>query len=1684
MGKKVLFFVSLILCYAVIWAAGGREANVLREAEDPAGFTDTIDTSEKKPGKWNYFLEAKDKAGNSALAGPENIRLDPASDLPQVTIINPMPNMRVQGNLNIVGIAVDDDAVQSVWLTIKRGRDGKGEELVNVQAVGDDYWSYFLNTTDDEIWTDGVYTITAWAVDVNGLSGISEVFPPKVHRKHEVYWHLDRKNPDTIIESHEAGALVSGNVRLRGFVADGNGVTNLSYSIDEGATYTPVKISQDRRTGNFNWDININTSKVFEDGPAVIWLQAIDGQGSVGTAAHLLFVNNTPPEVQIVYPQTDETVNGIFSIAGSVKHPIGLKSISWSAGKGTGGEFELLPGNDWWSAEVDTRGLKANSIDIEIRAEDVSGNVTIAKQKYKVDQNADLPVISLLEPASVTVNEGTIVVKGTASDDDGVSSIFYSINSGEETEIPCHGYFQFLINEIPEGVNTFEIWAKDITGVAGNKVQVKNITVPPPLPEPGIASVTTGSGNDAVVSQFYTGMTVRLEQKIRTVMEVTIKAQAVAEASVTFGKLPSAAIRPSTGKDGLLSASVQVPENLPSGFTKIEIRAADRFGREVVFPEYVYIENSAVPSSAAYNEDEYDSELDFMPFLGFSAFNWVRPKITEDGRILISSEDEVLLGLGNEQLSSAVLNGAGSNNIVIEVDEYGRLNMTALREGSFGPFTLRLETINSTVYDSEPFSVLSSFSAPSITLQNAPEGSWLTTQVPVSFNVAAAGRVTAIDYSLDMGQNWNSFLTSAEAANARAPFSTNISRTLDITDAEDGYITVLIKAVNEAGVSVTESFSVLKDTQAPAASLVMPITEARVNGTIRIGFLINEKGALKSVSYNRPAGGGLAAINALVFNAENMAESEAAESGYEVEAVPEEEKKTDPLFLEVLMDSIQMPLAENMRFIFEDKAGNTSEINAWEFIIDQEMDIPVAHIILPFENEVITTDFIASGIMFDDDDIKQISWSIDNNPPQIIEAENAFSIPIELSSLTDNEHIITITAEDIYGVVSAPVTRTIRVSLAEPAGELTYPLFDTVLREAIQVMGTASDANGIKEVQVSIDNGNTFATARGTPNGSAGYDWTFDFNTKILKDGPHVVFFRVLDNYDIPATYASMINVDNTPPEIFIDNPGDGSISVGNILVMGRSLDPNLENVRIEMRSLEGAPISAEIRARALENNEVIKEEYNFEGQRDGLYNIEVVGTDKAGNVTRVSRNFQLARETFRNTVNILYPLDNENVGGVFNLYGWAGGTDKAGTVTIKINGIDAAVSEVDDSGFYRFTLNSEFLTPGTNTVLVHSDFGGGRLIESRPQNINFMPYGPWVTIDSFNFGDFAFERPYLYGRVGFNLSEEDQALLADRNTDRAVRAAILDKKPDFTEISFDNGKTFEKTSKSLTKGIDYRFRLETGEMPEGMHYIYVRSTMQNGETAVTRMLVQVDKTPPVIRLISPESGGIYNMEIPYSASATDDIELVSLNYNLRAGDKSAYEVPGFLQGLYFEAVIPPVLKIAANDLPVMPFGGGATFMDMGVGLSFFDDNVKIQANYGFLTQELYEKMGGEGPVRYGGNVLGIKLLASLYTLPFGALVGPDFEWLSASFAVGANFSLFDIAREGYTQSGVPTWMSALLLQIEFPKVTIPKRSNFRTFSLFTEGELWFVPTDVNAEELGIETILPKIIMGLRLYIF
>ena len=162
----------------------------------------------------------------------------------------------------------------------------------------------------------------------------------------------------------------------------------------------------------------------------------------------------------------------------------------------------------------------------------------------------------------------------------------------------------------------------------------------------------------------------------------------------------------------------------------------------------------------------------------------------------------------------------------------------------------------------------------------------------------------------------------------------------------------------------------------------------------------------------------------------------------------------------------------------------------------------------------------------------------------------------------------------------------------------------------------------------------------------------------------------------------------------------------------------------------------------------------------------------------------------------------------------------------------------------------------------------------------------------------------------------------------------------------------------------------------------------------------------------------------------------------------------------------------------------GSTLFEIGAGLTFFDDNVKVQFEWGQFTQAQRDwyainiKHTPPAPQRYGGNVFGIKLLANISTIPFSYFFGRDWDWLSASVAIGAQFSRFS-----ETNSGRPQMLSAMLFQLEFPRVKLPDVKMFSTFSMYTEGSLWFIPTDVSGT-VDIKNIVPQISLGLRVNVF
>ena len=245
MLKKVFAVLTVSLCLSAVFAEKKiREKSVGPENSWQHKFDITSET-EHEAGKYNVFVTAEDKAGNKTVSGPFNIFIDPNSDLPVCGITNPVQNMRVPGNLNIVGTCVDDDKVTEVWLILD------GDEANPVKAEGTEFLSYFLDTTQ---LFEGPHTIEVYGIDngnpdaykdEKGNVDISRVVPKKGNRT-KVVWQLDRRAPLIEVTNLSMGQLVTGKINLQETVREGNGISQPEYSLNRGKYYINTAIREEK----------------------------------------------------------------------------------------------------------------------------------------------------------------------------------------------------------------------------------------------------------------------------------------------------------------------------------------------------------------------------------------------------------------------------------------------------------------------------------------------------------------------------------------------------------------------------------------------------------------------------------------------------------------------------------------------------------------------------------------------------------------------------------------------------------------------------------------------------------------------------------------------------------------------------------------------------------------------------------------------------------------------------------------------------------------------------------------------------------------------------------------------------------------------------------------------------------------------------------------------------------------------------------------------------------------------------------------------------------------------------------------------------------------------------------------------------------------------------------------------
>jgi hypothetical protein len=1529
---------------------------------------------------------------------------------PTVTLTSPAAGAWVKNSVTIEGKVTDGTGTAKLEYSLDRGERYTAAAF----SSGQDGDGSFRIEVPLGAMEDGSVPIELRATDVAGNVRTVRTLVRK-----------DTKEPLGTIMIPEYGTALRGRLSLYGLTVDQGSVEKVELTFD-GSRYITLEgrdeffydgdVPSNAVAGRFSIRITDRSGNVFILFPEFTVEPGRSAAVSSAGASTDGAADKEKPVIQVLSHKTNDRVHGRVAVAGLVTDNAGVKSLSCTYA-GVTEEIPLAAGSPYWIKVVDFTGQGGKRVTLSFAAEDLSGNKTTYSLQLSADDTTDEPAVSIEFPKPDTVVSGPLYAWGTVTDDDGIASISYSVDGGAAVTQRSGEGFVIDLSALAPGTHTLSVTATDNAGREGKPASVK-FTLSGDAPAVSAASVVTGK--DAPV-EFYPGM--RIVCDAGRTLEGTLRAanppQSLEYSLAWAGSLEGQKrpLQYRKGADaGTYLWSLALPKDLPYELVRITLYAADSHGKTGEYRSFFYnVKADAGPVR--------DGEEIVFPSGTTDSRNFVR--------LAIGSE---LQGYYNGRKIESVSVEPSEGLVSVRADR-NFIAVTALRGGISSPATIKVVTIDKDLYEWGPVVFTTDTTAPSLALETPGTGSWHGAELLLSgMAVERETELVSLSYSLNGGAS-----VSIPLENIDVSAGGRFELTAPLQTVPDGNVTLTVRAEDRAGnvTSCTAAFK--KDTVAPALTLLAPPAGEPFNGLTTLVGKVTDAGRVTGVLYTAD-GETSAPVNGIGVFSHDVDFS--------------------------LFDEVPDTLA----FSAIDKSGNTGVLRP-DLSPDLASDVPVVQLQTPADGEVIRNDFIISGMVFDDDGVSAIYYRMDDGEFVSLPAGSSFSIPVALSEVTDNEHWIEVKAVDPGGVESEVARSMFKVSLAEPVSQVIAPELDDTVRGKVMISGTAEDKNGIADVFLSLDNGNTFYRAEGTES------WSFSFNSELLKDGIYSVMVKAVDSYGTEGLHSTLVTIDNTAPELMLDYPSDGAIATETLRLEGRVKDNvRLARVQVRLYELNKAPdeadgasasgvIAADPEAAAhggtddktaainltfdgtaypLPLTELFSERIDITGLKPGWYNVRVEAFDAADNRTYLARNLFVQAKERLDRLEILYPAGRARVSGYFTLEGAVTSSEPVSFVSLVREGGPTESVPVDENGCIRYEFGPDTLTDGTHTFRLRLTKSDATVLESEPLTVEYSRTGAWVKIDSHGAGSYVTGRPFLSGTAGYFIDPADK-------TDKAAWAAYTDtlKAHRLTgvEVSLDNGRTF-----GPAKGLEnWQFRLETQDYPDGRLLVLVRAQYADGSSAVVSSYLIVDDVPPEIRLLNLEENGKFNQSLAITGTAADESGLSILSANLRQGDKAAYEVPEFIQGLYF-------------DFHTL----GITYWDIGAGLTFFDDNVKLQAQI------------GQAPLtgRFRGLVLGAKLLANIARVPFQYFFGPDWEWLSASVAVGANFSYLTMSENtiAFTEEGLV--LASVVAQLEFPIVKFRSMRMFNTYSFFSEFQFWFISSDVEA---GFK---PKMSFGVRVNVF
>lgn len=1143
-----------------------------------------------------------------------------------------------------------------------------------------------------------------------------------------------------------------------------------------------------------------------------------------------LFVDNTPPSIQVVAPASGAVVSGTFRV-----------QLATADGSAARGEVRINGASAGscqtpCSLNVSTSGLPEGALQLQIVGMDGLSNTSTTLLPLTVKNSS--PLLTVTSPVGTL--HGLTTLSTSVAGMVAPVSVSYSVNdspAGSGTD-PFSTTFDFtgVANGVSVAVSAIATDANGTTATSERVVTVDNapptVTFVAPAssgalvhgsytvsaklsdasPLSSVALVIDGSATlsspPSVVNPAWTLDTTQLSDGSHALAITAVDKWGLSTTAtssiVVDNSAPSASfVSPAAGATIYGTVTVQVSaQDATSGVTSVAFAIdGTSVGSDSTAP-YTYTWATSGYASHTLTATAYDkagnartiSEAvtvdDRAPAVSVTspvASSWVRGSAAPVQFTIASAAPVTSCSVlvdGSVQTTSSSCSGSLG------------FDSTKIANGAGHSLAVRATSSNGTT-TSSAVSVGVDNEVPVLSLSAPASGGTYGSALPLQFTssdgFSGLARVTA---TID-GQ------VVREDVFSPAQTSDNVSTSLDFGIA--GSHTVVLTAVDAAGNSTSTSTNFTTDVQAPAVAIVSPANGAWLRGVTPVQVTASDDVGLSSVQLLEDGSVLATATGApLSFNLDTTRTADGAHT----------------------LTAKAIDLAQNASSVSVSiGVDNTAPVSTFS--------IPANTALSGMASITIAASDATSGVA-------SVELRVDGTSVGTVNAA-PFVFGFDTHSLADGSHTLASVTIDAAGNVFT-ASETVTVDNTAPALTLVQPASGGYLRGAPTVQFTATDASGSVQVAFAVD-GVQLAQLSAAP---------FDFNwdTTSVADGAHSLTGTATDNAGNRTQVVASVTVDNSAPSEQLVAPSAGSYLAGSQVLSVNATDAiGLGSVRamvdgVELGTLTSPPF-----------------EFAWDTARvaDGAHQLSSLATDLAGNSLLVSE--QVVADNTPPTVTISAPLNGSYV---------------AGRVAVTVQGADAvALKQVDATVGSQslgvsagspasFVWDSAGVADGTYSISGGAeDRAGNRGQAAASIVVDNTPPSVAITRPA---ADAAIRGVVTVGSSAGDLGSGVGS----------VQFAV-------------DGTPFANAAVA-----PYQADLDTTQLTPGVHALAVTAMDRVGNSASASENITVDNIPPEVTFLSPAPGAWVRQQVAIQLSASDNLTLSSVTLLVDGSAVATLLVPPF----------------------------------------------------------------------------------------------------------------------------------------------------------------------------------------------